>query len=123
MQGARTNRSVDMTPAGGVDSWSVVIELLVVPDCPNEAAALDVLREAAELAGVEAVSVTVTVIDSGEEAQRRGFVGSPTFLIDVIDPFATPSAPTGVTCRLYAAASGPAGVPSVEALREALVKA
>ena len=99
----------------------MLIELLVVPECRNEAAALAVLREAAEAAGLQAVPITVTVIDSDEEAQRRGFVGSPTFLIDDVDPFAIPGAPTGVTCRLYATAAGPAGVPDVQALREALI--
>jgi hypothetical protein len=101
----------------------VVIELLVVPDCPNEAAALTVLQEAAESAGLERVPVTVTVIDSSEEAQRRRFLGSPTFLIDGVDPFAVPGAPTGLTCRVYATADGPSGVPAVETLREALVRA
>lgn len=101
----------------------VVIELLVVPECPNEGVALTVLQEAAESAGREPASVTVTVIDSSEEAQRRGFFGLPTFLIDGVDPFAVPGAPTGVTCRLYATADGPAGAPDVETLREALVRA
>jgi hypothetical protein len=101
----------------------VVIELLVVPECANEAAALEVVHAAAEAAGLEAAPVTITVIDSAAEAQRRGFIGSPTFLIDGVDPFAVPDAPTGVTCRLYATAGGPAGVPDVEALREALIRA
>ncbi|MGI8696897.1 MAG: thioredoxin family protein [Mycobacteriales bacterium] len=101
----------------------MVIELLVVPDCPNEAEARQVLRAATELAGVAAAPVTVTVIESTEEAQRRGFVGSPTFLVDGADPFAVPGAPTGLTCRVYATASGMAGVPEVEMLRDALLRA
>ncbi|MGI8870360.1 MAG: hypothetical protein ACR2F6_16310 [Mycobacteriales bacterium] len=67
--------------------------------------------------------MTVTVIDSVKEAQRRAFVGSPTFLIDGVDPFAVPGAPTGVTCRVYATARGMAGVPEVEHLRDALLRA
>jgi hypothetical protein len=101
----------------------VVIELLVVPNCPHEGQAREVLRAALELAGVDAGPVTVTAIDSAEQAQRRRFIGSPTFLIDGVDPFAVPEAPTGVACRIYASASGVAGVPEVEALRDALLRA
>ncbi len=110
------------TPEQVLHSWDVVIELLVVADCPNEGPALAVLRVAAALAGVDARPVTVRVIDSAEEARRRGFVGSPTFLIDGVDPFAVPAEPTGVTCRVYATARGLAGVPEVESLRDALLR-
>ena len=96
------------------------VELLVLPVCPNEAAALALVRAATEAAGVHA---SVTVIDTGEEAQRGGFVGSPTFLIDGVDPFAVPGAPAGLTCRVYPIADGVTGVPGVEALRDALLRA
>ena len=88
----------------------------------TEVQALAVLRTAVALAGVDAGHVTVTVIDSAEEARRREFVGSPTFLIDGLDPFAVPGEPTGVMCRVYATASGLAGVPEVESLRDALLR-
>ncbi len=95
----------------------------MVLDCPNEGPAREVLREAAGLAGLGEVPVTVTVIGSDQEARSRGFIGSPTFLIDAVDPFAVPGAPTGVTCRVYATPHGPAGVPPIAALRDALLRA
>ena len=98
------------------------VELLVVPDCPNEVAAHEVLAAAAALAEVVDLDVTVTVIDSDEEAQLRGFAGSPTFLIEGIDPFAVPGAPAGMACRLYPTAGGLSGTPDVFALREALLR-
>jgi len=101
----------------------VVIELLVVPGCPNEGPARDALRAAAELAGLGTVPLTVTVVDSAEEAQRRGFVGSPMFLIDGVDPFAVPGGPNGVTCRVYSTLDGLVGMPDVESLRDALLRA
>jgi hypothetical protein len=101
----------------------VRVELLVVPDCPNEAVAREVLGEAAQLAGIADLQTTVTVVDTDEQAQRRGFVGSPTFLMNGVDPFAVAGAPTGVTCRVYTTSHGPAGVPDVAALRDALVRA
>lgn len=99
------------------------VELLVVPSCPNQRAAEQVLDAAAGLAGVTDLEVTLTVIDTDEQAQRRGFVGSPTFLIDGVDPFAAPGSPTGLACRLYATSSGLGGVPDVLALRDALLTA
>lgn len=105
------------------DHRVVVVELLVVPDCPNERPAREALRAAATLGGVDVPPVTVTVIESAEQARDRGFIGSPTFLIDGKDPFPVPDAPTGMTCRLYATAKGLMGVPDVDALRDALLNA
>lgn len=101
----------------------VNVELLVVPNCPNEARAADALREAATHAGIVDLGVTVTVIDSDEDAQRRRFVGSPTFLINGTDPFAVAGAPSGLTCRVYRTAAGPSGLPEIEQLRDALLAA
>ena len=96
---------------------------MVVADCPNEAAAVEVVREAARHAGMGEIAVRVTVIGSDEQARCRGFVGSPTFLIDGVDPFAVSGAATGVACRVYPSASGRSGVPGVAPLRAALVRA
>lgn len=75
----------------GVSRMSVVdVELLVVPDCPNESGALSALRLPFERMGLTVQSVRTTVIASQEQAQERGFVGSPTILIDGLDPFGVP---------------------------------
>ena len=50
----------------------VDVELLVVPDCPNESVALSVLRLAFDRLGLAAQSVRTTVIGSQEQAQERG---------------------------------------------------
>lgn len=101
----------------------VNVDLLVVPDCPNEAVAIEALHEASQLAGLTSLAVTVTVVATDEQAQRRGFIGSPTFLLNGADPFAVTGGPTGVSCRLYPTAGGPSAVPEVAALRDALVRA
>ena len=72
---------------------------------------------------VARVPITATVIDTQEEAERRGFVGSPTILIDGEDPFAEPGQPVGVACRIYRNPAGPAGVPDLLLLRQALKRA
>ena len=48
------------------------------------------------------------------------FTGSPTILINGIDPFAQPQQTPGLACRLYPTPDGPAGVPSLPELRRAL---
>lgn len=95
------------------------VELLVVPNCPNEARAHDLTRTALADLGVPA-SVTTTVIESEEQAQARGFTGSPTFLVNGTDPFATPGAAVGLACRMYRTPAGLAGVPALDDLRAAL---
>lgn len=98
------------------------VELLVVPDCPNEVPAHDLIRTALDELGIRA-SVSTTVIDSEEQARARGFTGSPTFLIDGRDPFAHPGAAVGLACRVYQTPYGLAGLPTLSELREELRRA
>ena len=98
------------------------IELLVVPDCPNEGAALERIRAAVAGTGVKA-NLIRTIISSQEQAQERGFVGSPTILLDGTDPFAMPEAPVAFACRLYTTPDGVCGVPGLRDLRQALKRA
>ena len=66
----------------------VDVELLVVPDCPSESV------------GLAALSVRTTVIASQEQAQARGFVGSPTILINGVDPFGVAGQSPAYACRV-----------------------
>lgn len=92
------------------------LEVLHVPDCPNLAPMLDRLRQATDLA------VTTREISSAAEAASAGMAGSPTLLINGIDPFATQSQSAfAVSCRLYRDEQGRIVTgPSVEQLREAI---
>jgi hypothetical protein len=95
------------------------LTVLSVPGCPN-AAVLDE-RLAIVLAGRTQVSVVRRVIDDAEEVARFGMCGSPTLLVDGVDPFAEPRFPPSVSCRIYRDDGGRAeGAPSVAALRQAL---
>jgi hypothetical protein len=61
------------------------------------------------------------VIVDEADAARFGMHGSPTLLIDGVDPFAELGAPTSVSCRIYRSAEGRMeGAPSVAVLHEAL---
>ena len=101
----------------------VDIELLVVPDCPNESLALMALESAFEQVGLREQSVRVTVITSQDEAQERGFIGSPTILIDGVDPFGVPGQSPAVACRVYATPAGMSGVPPLDDVVTALAAA
>ncbi|WP_236573349.1 class I SAM-dependent methyltransferase [Streptomyces sp. GS7] len=99
------------------------IEVLVVPDCPHEKAAVELLRHALDDAGLTDVTWDRRVVADQDAAERIGFAGSPTFLIDGRDPFAEPGRAPGLTCRMYPTPQGPAGLPTRDRLRQALTSA
>jgi hypothetical protein len=98
------------------------VELLVVPDCSNEAGAMSVLQLALEQVGLTAQHVLRTVIVSREQAQERGFVGSPTILIDGVDPFGVPGQRPASACRVYVTPAGLAGGPPSDDVISALTR-
>jgi glutaredoxin len=59
-------------------------------------------------------------VSSAEEAEAIQFRGSPTMLVDGVDPFADAGAPVGVSCRVYATPEGLRGTPTVDMVRAAL---
>jgi hypothetical protein len=96
------------------------VELLVVPGCPHEKPAAVLLRSALDDIGLTAVDFELTVIATEVDAERRGFVGSPTILLNGIDPFEVPGQHASVACRLY---PGTGGLPDLRTLRQALKRA
>lgn len=98
------------------------IELLVVPDCPNESVADELIAAAMAESGVEG-SVTHTIVASQDQATSRGFTGSPTILLNGTDPFATVDAPVALACRLYPTQDGLRGTPGMTELSTAITAA
>lgn len=94
------------------------ITILTVPDCPN----VPVVRERITAAlGPRTAQVELIEVREEGEAARWGMTGSPTVLLDGVDPFAAPGAPASMSCRLYRDTDGRTeGAPSVHALRQAL---
>lgn len=97
------------------------IELLVVPDCPHEAEAAGVLRQALDDVGLGRFGVTVTVVNSQRDADDRWFIGSPTFWVDGQDVFPRPERAPAIACRVYPGTNS--GVPDLRDLRQALKRA
>lgn len=66
------------------------------------------------------LDVVHQLIETPEAAEAAGFRGSPTVVINGVDPFSDPDAPVGLSCRVYRTATGYAGSPTLEQLREAI---
>ncbi len=97
------------------------ITVLTVAGCPNAAPAAERVRAA--LAG-RAAEVELVEVHDQAQAAEYGMNGSPTILLDGVDPFAPAGAAPSISCRLYRDADGTvSGVPSHAALRQALTGA
>jgi hypothetical protein len=95
-----------------------VLTVLVVPDCPNTAAATEHAHRALTATGIVATVRTVEVEDH-DQAEALGFVGSPSFHLDGDDLFPTDS-PPAIACRVYPTAAGLRGTPDLHDLSAAL---
>jgi hypothetical protein len=95
------------------------LTILGVPGCPNVKLLEEHLTQA--LKGRQDVTISRHEIEDQDQAARRGMHGSPTLLVDGIDPFAGPGQHASMSCRLYRDGHGPTeGAPSVRQLREAI---
>lgn len=92
--------------------------LLYFDGCPNWEVADQ--RLATVAAEHPRLTVTRHRVDTLEEAERVGFHGSPSILVDGVDVFAEPGDGVGLSCRVYRTPGGPAGVPTLEQLRTVL---
>jgi hypothetical protein len=78
------------------------VELLYWEGCPSYPEALADLRAALDELGAAETDITVTEILTADDAAARGFIGSPTVLIEGVDLVPPPAdEPTGLTCRVY----------------------
>lgn len=97
---------------------SMNVTLLYFEDCPNWRDAEKRLRiiegENPDL------RVEHHVVDTFEEAERTQFHGSPSILIDGVDPFSEDDTSVGLSCRVYQTPAGLAGSPTLDQLRNAI---
>ena len=99
------------------------VELLYFDSCPNYVDYLPRLR--ALLAAADfPEDVTLRNIDSEELAVAERFLGSPTVRVDGhdVEPNADTRGEYGLQCRLYRTASGWAGYPPDDWVRESLAR-
>jgi len=96
------------------------ITLQYFDSCPNWKIADERVRSVIADHGLDA-HLQYQLIESPDEAEKYGFHGSPTLLVDGVDPFATEDTEVGYACRVYSTDSGPAAAPSVQHIAQALV--
>ena len=101
------------------------VELLWWEGCPSTERALEAVREALSELGLSGVEVHTREIETDDDAQAAGFVGSPTILIEGEDLVpAADEEPIGLSCRVYRRRDGRISpIPDPDDLREALARA
>ena len=105
-------------------NFVVRITFLYFEDCPSHEAALARLRQVMTEEGAQA-EIEIVKVETGEQAQSRHFVGSPTILIDGrdIDPLPA-DIQYALTCRAYQLEDGRISpLPSADMIRRALRRA
>lgn len=98
----------------------VQIDVLVVPDCPNQADAETRVHTALAVVGITSASVHTRLVLDLAQAEALGMQGSPTILIDGRDPFVVDGSPASISCRLFRSATEVSGCPTVDELVEAI---
>ena len=101
----------------------VEITIQYFDGCPNWKDASLAIAEAAREIGLSDGVMCFQRLETDQEARLLAFRGSPTILIDGIDPFAELDAPTGLTCRVFRTEHGLAGRPSLTQLQSVLKSA
>jgi len=102
---------------------SMDVELLVVADCPSEQPANELLGRALQEAGRTGVPIRTVVVGTAEEAELLNFSGSPTILIDGVDPFLSPARSCGLSCRIYPQLPGSPELLDLAVLTAAITRA
>jgi hypothetical protein len=97
------------------------IALLYFDSCPN----WKITAERLGTITAERPDITVTrhLVESIEDAERLGFHGSPSILVNGVDAFADDDTPVGLSCRVYQTPDGATGAPTFEQLQTALAHA
>ena len=99
------------------------IQFLYYEDCPSHDQALERLRQVMAEEDLD-MPIEVIKVETEEQAQEWGFIGSPTILVDGQDIFPPPAdAQPALTCRVYQWPDGRfSPMPSPDMIREALRK-
>jgi len=90
--------------------------------CPHWKIAEQRVRNVLEDLSRDDISLEYQVIDEVETAERIGFRGSPTILLDGRDPFASGDEPIGLGCRVFRTEDGVQGSPTEAQLRDVITR-
>jgi hypothetical protein len=97
------------------------VELLWWEGCPGWEDALEALRGEMARVGMDPESIEVREMRTDVDAEREGFVGSPTIRVGGRDVQPPVSEPTGLSCRVYRLRDGRISpLPDPEDVRDTL---
>jgi hypothetical protein len=97
------------------------VELLWWSGCPSWEEAVELVRGEMAAAGLDPDRLEVREVHTDGEAEREGFVGSPTIRVDGRDVQEPGDEPVGLTCRVYRLRDGRiSALPDPADLRDAL---
>lgn len=100
------------------------VEFLWWEGCPSWERALAELRKEMERAGLDPEGIEVVEVDTGDEAARHAFTGSPTIRVNGVDVQPPADQAIGLTCRVYRLRDGRiSALPDPEDIRERLEQA
>ncbi len=102
-----------------VKNGEMKVQLLYFDGCPHWKVLEKRLGEALDLLH-DRSTIEHLQVQSQREAERLGFAGSPSILLNGTDPFRPPTSAIGLTCRVYLTPDGPSGSPTVDQLVGAL---
>lgn len=89
--------------------------------CPHWKLADQRVRKVLEGVSTADVTLEYELVDSPDMAERVGFHGSPTILVDGRDPFVTGIEQVGMSCRVFRTEDGIQGAPTEAELRKLLL--
>lgn len=97
------------------------VTLLYFDACPHWTVADGHLRTLA--ADDPELVIERHIVDMVDAAEVPGFQGSPSIIVNGVDPFAVPADPVGLSCRMYHTPNGIAGSPTLDQLRTVIAAA
>lgn len=106
-------------PARGSERRPGVLTLLYVASCPGFPLLARRLRAAIAQSSIDRLLVRARTVRQGEPPVT-GFAGSPTLLVNGVDPFPVPAVAAGLGCRHYLTEAGLDASPSIAQLVTAL---
>lgn len=103
-------------------SVNAKVEILYFDGCPNHEGARELVERVAGELGVTA-SIEMVSVETSDDAQRLRFLGSPTVRVNGrdLEPGAEQRTEYIHACRVYRHATGFAGQPDEQWLRDALL--
>lgn len=100
------------------------VELLWWDGCPSTQKALAAVREVMADEGLDPDAVVMREVSTDEQAEREGFVGSPTIRVGGAEVAPAQDEPVGLSCRVYRLRDGRISpIPDREDIRDAVRRA